>query len=63
MSDSEIIDSLGGTYKVAALCDTSPQAVSQWRENGIPDARKQFLSVLFPEKVSYIPRAERQEAA
>lgn len=49
MSDSEIIDALGGTSKVAALCKVSLAAVSQWREDGIPQARRMFLELARPE--------------
>lgn len=49
MSDSEIIDKLGGTGAVAELCKTRPAAVSQWRTSGIPDARRQYLELLRPD--------------
>jgi hypothetical protein len=38
-----IIDGLGGTGPVADLCRCSFAAVSQWRINGIPRSRIQFL--------------------
>ena len=63
MSDSELIDQLGGTFAVAHLCDVSPQAVSQWRDDGIPDARRQFLSLLRPGIVTYTPKAARGSAS
>jgi hypothetical protein len=31
-----IIDALGGTNTVAALCEITPGAVSQWRNSQIP---------------------------
>lgn len=40
LSDSEVIDLLGGTGSVAALCGVGPSAVSNWREDGIPAARR-----------------------
>jgi len=43
ISSSEIIDALGGTTKVAELCEVSVSAVSQWRTDGIPKARLMFL--------------------
>lgn len=47
-SDSQIIDALGGTTAVATLCQVSNQAVSNWREHGIPKARRMYLMVLNP---------------
>lgn len=47
--DSELIDALGGTTEVAALCKVSPQAVSHWRRDGIPKARRMYLRLLKPE--------------
>lgn len=49
MTDSEIIDALGGTNRVAELCEIQPPSVSEWRKNGIPRARRQYLSVLRPD--------------
>ncbi len=46
---SAIIDSLGGTNEVARLCHVTKGAVSQWRENGIPEARLMYLKLLRPE--------------
>lgn len=43
---SHIIDALGGTAAVARLLDVSLSAVSQWRESGLPDARRQTLTLL-----------------
>ena len=36
LTDTAIIDLLGGTGKVAKMCDVAPAAVSQWRVRGIP---------------------------
>ena len=44
-----MIDELGGTNVVAALCEVSPQAVSQWRNDGIPPARLMYLKVVRPD--------------
>lgn len=49
MNANSIIDSLGGTNAVALLCKVSPQAVSQWREDGIPKARLMFLELARPD--------------
>jgi len=46
---SDLIDSLGGTVKVADLCRVSSQAVSKWRREGIPEARLMFLQAVRPE--------------
>lgn len=47
--DSVVIDRLGGTTEVAKLCRVRPQAVSQWRRTGIPEARRDFLQLLKPQ--------------
>lgn len=47
--DSEIIARLGGTAAVARLCRVRSPSVSEWRRNGIPDARRQFLELLRPD--------------
>ena len=49
MDDSEIIDKLGGTSAVAEICKIRPPSVSEWRKNGIPAARRQFLELLRPD--------------
>ena len=49
MEASKIIDDLGGTAKVATLCQVSMAAVSQWREDGIPKARLMYLKVVRPD--------------
>ena len=43
LSDSAIIDLLGGTNKVARMCKVASTAVTQWRKNGIPAERLMFL--------------------
>ncbi len=48
MDSNHIIDLLGGTKQVADLCEVSMQAVSQWREKGIPKARLAFLRLAKP---------------
>ena len=49
MTHSEIIDLLGGTSKVAELCEVTTGAVSQWRDDGIPRARMMFLKAVRPD--------------
>lgn len=49
MDANEVIDRMGGTTAVAALCKVTPQAVSQWREDGIPPARLMFIKVVRPD--------------
>lgn len=55
MDPNLIIDRLGGTTAVAALCNVAPQAVSQWREKGIPEARAMYLRVLRPDAFAGAP--------
>jgi hypothetical protein len=43
-----VIELLGGTKKVADLCDVEPPSVSGWKRHGIPKAREQFLRLLCP---------------
>lgn len=49
MSDSDIIDKLGGTFRVAEICQVKPPSVSGWRNHGIPAARRQYLQLLRPD--------------
>lgn len=49
MDANKVIDELGGTNAVAELCQITPQAVSQWREDGIPKAREMFLRAVRPD--------------
>ena len=46
---SKIIDEFGGTVAVARLCKVSSQAVSKWRNEGIPEARLMYLKLLKPQ--------------
>jgi len=43
LSDTAIIDLLGGTAKVARMCKVDPAAVSNWRIRGIPSDKFMFL--------------------
>ena len=57
-TEAQIIDAIGGA-KLARICETSPQAVCQWKTNGIPKARLQYLKLLMPEYFS----PEKNQAA
>ena len=46
--DSEIIDALGGTSAVARVCQVKAPSVCEWRERGIPKARRMYLELKFP---------------
>jgi hypothetical protein len=41
---SKIIDLMGGPTEVAKMCNVSPQAVSQWRQHGIPKGQLVILA-------------------
>ena len=47
--DAALIDQLGGTSAVADLCRIKPPSVSEWKRNGIPPARRDFLRLLRPD--------------
>ncbi|MNE31841.1 hypothetical protein D3C81_1299320 [compost metagenome] len=49
MNPSVIIDALGGTFRVAELCEVRPPSVSDWKKHGIPRARMMFLRIARPE--------------
>lgn len=46
---SEIIDAMGGTSLVAKLFNITTGAVSQWREDGIPEARLFSIKLIRPD--------------
>jgi hypothetical protein len=46
---NKIIDALGGTCKVAEMCEVKPPSVSEWRTEGIPRARLMYLKVIRPD--------------
>lgn len=56
-----VIDGLGGTTAVAKICDCKPPSVHQWRTDGIPKYRMQFLRLAFPEFFAELDK--KQEAA
>jgi len=43
LTDTAIIDLLGGTAKVARMCKVDPAAVSNWRIRGIPGDKFMLL--------------------
>lgn len=58
-----LIDKLGGTAEVARLCRVSSQAVSKWRRDGIPDARRMYLLAIRPDLAAEIPASEDSKEA
>jgi hypothetical protein len=62
MNASQIIDALGGTAKVATLCEVSMAAVSQWREDGIPKPRLMYLRLARPEVFPKPEKPKRRKA-
>lgn len=58
VDDSSLIDALGGTTATAVLCRIRPQAVSQWRINGIPPARRMYLELLKSSNDANVPVAD-----
>jgi hypothetical protein len=59
MNSNFIIDELGGTCEVARLCEVSAQAVSQWRNDEIPQARLMYLKVIRPDVFKKLGAQER----
>lgn len=57
MESSRIIDLLGGTKRVADLCEISSQAISQWREKGIPKPWLKYLRLARPDVFAEIERS------
>ena len=63
MTPSEIIDALGGTFRVAELCEVKPPSVSEWRRRGIPRARMMFRRIARPEAFAWMDeKAKGQES-
>ena len=59
-----LIDRLGGTSAVARICECKPPSVHEWRTNGIPKARLQFLRLAYPEAFKDLePKSTDQVAA
>ncbi len=49
MDPNKIIDALGGTNEVARICKIRSASVSNWRKDGIPGYRLDYLELRFPE--------------
>jgi len=52
LSESAMIDLLGGNSKVARMCKVRPQAVIYWKQHGIPHGHLLFLAARL-EKASH----------
>ena len=52
LSESAMIDLLGGNSKVARICKVMPQAVAYWKKAGIPHGHLLFLAARL-EKASH----------
>ena len=61
-ADSLLIDVLGGTGNVAALCECSPAAISQWRHKGIPKARRLHLQAIHPELFDEVTLSDEESS-
>lgn len=44
LTEHALLQLLGGTNKVAKMCDVEPAAVSQWKKNGMPREHLMFLA-------------------
>jgi DNA-binding transcriptional regulator YdaS (Cro superfamily) len=44
LTEHALLQLLGGTVKVAKMCEVEPAAVSQWKKNGIPREQLLFLA-------------------
>jgi len=44
LTEHALLQLLGGTGKVAQMCNVEPAAVSQWKKNGIPREQLMFLA-------------------
>ena len=60
MDSKTLIKALGGTKKVAELCEITPGSVSLWHQRGIPHAWMKYLRAARPK--TFI-RLEREAAA
>ena len=45
MTHNELIDHFGGPTEISRMLGVTPQAVSQWRTNGIPKASLMLLQM------------------
>lgn len=58
---NHVINALGGTKAVAEICQVRAPSVSEWRTNGLPRAREQFLRLRNPE--AFVVSRRRKKAA
>jgi hypothetical protein len=58
-----VIDRLGGTSETARICEVAPASVSEWRKNGIPQARLMFLKLARPDVFADLHDSETNLAA
>ena len=64
MNTSELVDAIGGTGKVAELCELTPGAVSQWKTaDSVPKAHRKFLRLMFPVLLDRYESSRSEEAA
>lgn len=49
MDPKKIIERLGGTAAVARLFGIKAPSVSEWKRNGIPTARMQYIALARPD--------------
>jgi hypothetical protein len=62
MDATKIIELLGGTTRVAEMCDVTPGAVSQWKNNGIPKPWLRFFESQHPEVFKVVDPLSEQPA-
>lgn len=58
IDSSKIIDALGGNVAVAAMFEISSQAISKWRQQGIPKPRLMYLKIAHPEVFNQVKTEE-----
>lgn len=58
-----VIDRLGGTSAVAKLCECKPPSVHQWRNDGIPKYRLQFLRLARPDVFKGLDTVPAEQSA
>ena len=59
MNATKIIDLLGGTSRVAELCNVKPPSVTGWKRHGIPRARLMYLQILRPDVFEKVPASPK----
>lgn len=62
MDAKTIIDRLGGTQAVASLFGIKAPSVSQWKHNGIPKARMQYIALARPDVMRAVPGTAGSDA-